>query len=219
MPSIAADTIPPAYPAPSPTGYKPRTSTWQRLSLSRGTRTGDDVRVSSPIRAASGVRKPRALRPNSSKPFCRRPATNGGNNRSMRPGCTPGAYDDGGKVELGLEATKSVMRCAGAHCVLPAASKNRCSMSRWKYIIFSSPYLSYSGRSSGRISTTMPELAHRVPRLEGDIPFTTSCPGSLAAGIITPPGHIQNEYTALPSTRVSIEYSAAGSHLPLPLGE
>ena len=29
-PSIAAETIPPAYPAPSPQGYKPPTSTWTK---------------------------------------------------------------------------------------------------------------------------------------------------------------------------------------------
>ena len=65
----------------------------------------------------------------------------------------------------------------------------------------------------------MPELAQRVPRLAGDMPLTTSCPGALAAGIMYPPGHMQNEYTARSSTRVSMLYSAAGKYLPLPLGE
>ena len=39
----------------------------------------------------------------------------------------------------------------------------------------------------------MPELAQRVPRLLGDMPLTTSCPGSLAAGMMKPPGHMQKE--------------------------
>ena len=50
-----------------------------------------------------------------------------------------------------------------------------------------------SGRSSGRTSTTIPEFAHLDPRFEGDIPFTTTCSGPLAAGTTKPPGHIQNE--------------------------
>ncbi len=65
----------------------------------------------------------------------------------------------------------------------------------------------------------MPEFAHLVPRLLGDIPLTTSWPGALAAGIMNPPGHMQNEYTPRPSTRVSIEYSAAGRYFPRPFGE
>ena len=64
----------------------------------------------------------------------------------------------------------------------------------------------------------MPEFAHLVPREAGDMPFTTNCPGPVAAGIMNPPGHMQNEYTARPSTRVSIEYSAAGRYLPRPPG-
>ena len=62
----------------------------------------------------------------------------------------------------------------------------------------------------------MPEFDHRVPRFDGDMPFTTNCPGADAAGTITPPGHMQNEYTARPSTRVSIEYSAGGRYAPRP---
>ena len=42
------------------------------------------------------------------------------------------------------------------------------------------------------------------------MPLTTISPGALAAGTTTPPGHMQKEYTARPSTRVSIEYSAGG---------
>ena len=62
----------------------------------------------------------------------------------------------------------------------------------------------------------MPELLHREPRLEGDIPFTTTCSGPLAAGTMKPPGHIQKVYTPLPSTCVTKLYSAAGRYLPRP---
>ena len=53
-------------------------------------------------------------------------------------------------------------------------------------------------KSSGRSSTTIPELLHRDPRLLGLIPLTTICWGPLAAGTTKPPGHMQNEYTPLP---------------------
>ena len=46
---------------------------------------------------------------------------------------------------------------------------------------------------SGRTSTTMPLFAQREPRFEGDMPFTTTCSGPLAAGTTKPPGHMQNE--------------------------
>jgi len=45
-PSTAALTIPPAYPAPSPVGYKPSIETDCIVVLSRSMRTGDDVRAS-----------------------------------------------------------------------------------------------------------------------------------------------------------------------------
>ena len=70
--------------------------------------------------------------------------------------------------------------------------------------------------SSGRISTTMPELLQRPPRLEGLMPLTTICSGPLAAGTTTPPGHMQKLYTPRPSAWRTMLYSAAGSHLPRP---
>ena len=54
-PSIAAETIPPAYPAPSPHGNNPRTSGCCNVSGSRGMRTGDEVRDSTATTAASLV--------------------------------------------------------------------------------------------------------------------------------------------------------------------
>ena len=72
-------------------------------------------------------------------------------------------------------------------------------------------------KSSGRSSTTIPELLHREPRLLGLIPLTTICWGPLAAGTTKPPGHMQKLYTPLPSTWVTKLYSAAGKYLPRPL--
>ena len=57
-PSIPAETMPPAYPAPSPQGNNPFRRTCCKVSLSLMMRTGDDVRVSTPIMVASLVRKP-----------------------------------------------------------------------------------------------------------------------------------------------------------------
>ncbi|CAI5523671.1 unnamed protein product [Closterium sp. Naga37s-1] len=45
MPSTAALTMPPAYPAPSPIGYSPGSDTLSQLSAPRSTRTGQLVRV------------------------------------------------------------------------------------------------------------------------------------------------------------------------------
>ena len=74
-------------------------------------------------------------------------------------------------------------------------------------------------KSSGCISTTIPELLHRDPRLEGDIPLTTTCSGPLAAGTMNPPGHMQKLYTPRPSTWVTKLYSAAGRYFPRPFLE
>lgn len=77
-PSTPADTIPPAYPAPSPHGKSPWMRTCCRVSLSRMMRTGDEVLVSIAIRVASLVRKPCAFLPKVLKPSCRRLLTNEG---------------------------------------------------------------------------------------------------------------------------------------------
>ena len=55
-PSSAAEMIPPAKPAPSPVGYNPATSGCCNDSLSRGIRTGVDVRDSTPTTTASLVK-------------------------------------------------------------------------------------------------------------------------------------------------------------------
>jgi hypothetical protein len=38
-------------------------------------------------------------------------------------------------------------------------------------------------------------LAKRELRREGDQPFTTTSPAAVMAGQMTPPGHMQKEYT------------------------
>lgn len=57
-PSIPADTIPPAYPAPSPQGNSPCKRMCCNVSLSRIILTGLDVLVSAAIITASFVKKP-----------------------------------------------------------------------------------------------------------------------------------------------------------------
>ena len=53
-PSTAALIMPPAYPAPSPQGYNPASWADSKVS-SRFSRTGLLVRVSRPVRMASGA--------------------------------------------------------------------------------------------------------------------------------------------------------------------
>jgi hypothetical protein len=52
---MAALTIPPAYPAPSPQGYKLLISGWVSVSASLGILTGEDVRLSVATTCASLV--------------------------------------------------------------------------------------------------------------------------------------------------------------------
>jgi hypothetical protein len=46
----------------------------------------------------------------------------------------------------------------------------------------------------------MPAFAKARARLDGDHPLTTTSSPAVAAGQITPPGHIQKENTPRPST-------------------
>ena len=55
----AAEVIPPAYPAPSPHGYNPAIPTASHVSP-RSIRTGDELRVSTPVITASGFANPRS---------------------------------------------------------------------------------------------------------------------------------------------------------------
>ena len=88
-----------------------------------------------------------------------------------------------------------------------------CCAAHSSFIILNSSF----PKSSGRSSTTIPELLHREPRLLGLMPLTTICRGPLAAGTTKPPGHMQKLYTPLPSTWVTKLYSATGRYLPRPL--
>ena len=55
MPSMAEETIPPEYPAPSPHGRSPGKERDSRVCGSRGMRIGDEVLDSTPTRIASLV--------------------------------------------------------------------------------------------------------------------------------------------------------------------
>ena len=56
IPSTAADIIPPAYPAPSPQGYMP--SIFDKNEEFLMIFTGEELRVSTPVRIASGLANP-----------------------------------------------------------------------------------------------------------------------------------------------------------------
>ena len=129
-PSIPAETIPPAYPAPSPHGKSPPTEMCCRVSLSRMMRTGAEVRVSIPITVASLVRNPREVRPKCSNPFCKRLLINSGIQKCSGEEMSPGVYDDGGRSYDNLRRVKSTIRCAGAVCLrLPCIQHCRSSSS------------------------------------------------------------------------------------------
>src|SRR5690606_404760 len=57
MPSTPAERMPPAYPAPSPQGYSPRVFRLCSDWASRVMRTGEEVRVSTPVSTASARSK------------------------------------------------------------------------------------------------------------------------------------------------------------------
>ena len=78
-PSRAAETMPPAYPAPSPQGYSPSSPGCSSVAGSRGMRTGELVRVSQPMSWAEAPAKPRHLWSN-----CRSPSR-------MRQTISPGS--------------------------------------------------------------------------------------------------------------------------------
>jgi len=77
-PSTAALTIPPAYPAPSPTGYKPWRPGEARETGSRIMRTGELPRASGPTKTASGRKRPCHVRSMRGSPSAIARATTGG---------------------------------------------------------------------------------------------------------------------------------------------
>ena len=97
-PSTPAETMPPAYPAPSPQGKSPLMVTCCSVSLSLTMRTGADVRVSIPIMQASLVRKPCELRPNCWKPLLKRSLMKSGIQKCRGEETNPGLYDEAGRL-------------------------------------------------------------------------------------------------------------------------
>jgi DNA-directed RNA polymerase subunit RPC12/RpoP len=88
-PSTAALTMPPAYPAPSPTGYNPSMPGDMRVSGSRTIRTGELPRASGPARTASGKNFPCQRRSMRGNPSATAAATAGGNTSRMSADTTP----------------------------------------------------------------------------------------------------------------------------------
>src|SRR4051812_48692879 len=116
IPSTPADRIPPAYPAPSPAGYKPRTLRLCSVSESRVIRTGDEVRVSVPVNTASGRSNPRIWRPNAGSASRIAVIAYSGNDSLKSPGFTPGLYDGctSPHSREGAPRMKSPTNCPGA---------------------------------------------------------------------------------------------------------
>ena len=90
-PSSAAETIPPAKPAPSPAGKSPRTDGLSHRP-SRSMRTGEDVRDSGARRTASSEMKPGILRSNARSPSASASRYGSGRMPSNGAGVTHGPY-------------------------------------------------------------------------------------------------------------------------------
>ena len=149
---MPADTIPPAYPAPSPQGKRPDMCMCWRLCSSLTIRTGEEVRVSTAISVASLVRKPRLRCPKTVNACCSLRVTNCGIQKCSGEEMSPGAYEDVGKSYESRPLTKSAIRCAGAVCRLLPCMKQSCSSLCWKRIISSGSSRSasiYVSTSSG----------------------------------------------------------------------
>lgn len=88
-PSMAEEVIPPAYPDPSPHGYRPGTWGCSPLSAKRGIRTGDEVRLSNPNSTASSVKNDFFFFETCTKAPRKASAMKEGSNWSMRAGYIP----------------------------------------------------------------------------------------------------------------------------------
>lgn len=80
IPSTAAETIPPAYPAPSPQGYSPP-AFGAVISFVRTIRTGEEDRLSTAVSSASGLSNPRRCPANRRTPCSIDSVRNGGRQR------------------------------------------------------------------------------------------------------------------------------------------
>lgn len=88
IPSTAADIIPPAYPAPSPQGYIPAILLTKFSFL--GILTGEELRVSKPVKMLSGLAKPLSFVSKYASPSFKVVATNSGKISFKLDKVTPG---------------------------------------------------------------------------------------------------------------------------------
>ena len=82
--------MPPAYPAPSPQGNSPAMEL--HPFSSRSSRTGEELRDSTPVSTPSGRSNPFSCRPNSGRAAARDSATKPGRQSHRLAGVTPGRY-------------------------------------------------------------------------------------------------------------------------------
>ena len=96
---------------------------------------------------------------------------------------------------------KSVTRWAGARSMPPPASAAARSSWRCSAMPPSGAGKPSRARSATSTATTRPLLAYGESRRDRLMPLTTMPSGSVAAGTIQPPGHMQNEKTPRPAGR------------------
>ena len=130
-PSIAAETIPPAYPAPSPTGYTPGCVRDCPFSF-RNIRKGALVRDSMAVSTASSPSYPLICLPNALSPSRKAAEANSGRHLPRSAPTTPGRKvgSTSRKAFVFCPRRKSPNRQAGASPWPPpkvqAASSSRC---------------------------------------------------------------------------------------------
>ena len=95
----------------------------------------------------------------------------------------------------------------------PPASNAARSSRAWSSSPASGPLNPAPSRSDASTLTTKPEFAYGESRRDKLMPFTTTVAGSVDAGTMNPPGHMQNENTprSLDRFRDDGGYDAAGS--------
>jgi hypothetical protein len=91
MPSIAAERMPPANPAPSPAGNNPGVLTLSRVVLCLGRRTGEEVLVSTPVITAPAIANPGIDCSNTGRASRIASSTGSGKQPSRLVNVTPGA--------------------------------------------------------------------------------------------------------------------------------
>ena len=109
-PSMADETMPPAYPAPSPAGNRPGTWGCIPVFCSRGILSGELVRLSTARTLASLVTKPFIFLSNTVNADLRLWETSVPRMSSSRWLIIPGIYEEAGRVAETLSFIKSVKR-------------------------------------------------------------------------------------------------------------